>query len=234
MGVGLWLGRRPDEAHFRHHAVLTSMPFVPQGRATQSVRQDVHPENKRVSNRALDDGRAPVLLDLAAQKLGAAAQLLNPIDPVFDTDPAVEADSPQFVENRVVIIESLADLTVPQPFSIAGRATFFTAEILERPFDQVAVAGVHGNYAMRHPLEQFDRIVTSQIRIARVIVDAKSRMLNRFNQFTKHIHLLRELRVLPKIIFIMIFDDQSDIVLLRIRQASLNAMCSQADTFAEA
>ena len=75
--------------------------------------------------------------------------ILDAVDAVLDADPAVKADAGQRAKNRVVVVHALADLAVPQPFGIAN-AVFFAAQILDRAFGQVAVAGVHRHHAPLH------------------------------------------------------------------------------------
>jgi hypothetical protein len=61
--------------------------------------------------------KAFILLEathLRAEERGAALQLVHPVDPVLDRDPAVEARGPQLGEDGVVVVHPLADLAVAQ------------------------------------------------------------------------------------------------------------------------
>ena len=52
-----------------------------------------------------------------------------------------------------------------------------------------------------------------------------------FNQFTKDIGFLGKLRILPEIVFIMIFKNECNVMPLGIRQTLLNAFGRQLDPF---
>src|SRR5688500_7628738 len=104
---------------------------------------------KRASSGILSSCRRlrPVLGDFLAQERRAAFKLVEPVDAVFDADPAVEADARQLLEDRVVVVHPTADLAVPQPLGVAD-AVFLAAQVLDRALGQVAVAGVHGDDAV--------------------------------------------------------------------------------------
>ena len=53
-----------------------------------------------------------MLCDFCPQKIRTALQLLDAIDAIFDADPAIESDSCQSTENRIVVVETLADFAM--------------------------------------------------------------------------------------------------------------------------
>ena len=57
-------------------------------------------------------GLRPVLGNFSAQEIRAAAELVNPVDPILDTDPAIEPLAFQLAKDRVVVVEPFADFSV--------------------------------------------------------------------------------------------------------------------------
>ena len=51
----------------------------------------------------------PILRDLLFQEADAAGELVHAVDAVLDADPAVEAHAAQRPENRIVVIQPLAN-----------------------------------------------------------------------------------------------------------------------------
>ena len=80
--------------------------------------------------------------------MDAAGELIHPVDAVFDADPAVEAFAFQLGENGIVVVEPLSDLAVAEALSVAGRAAFFAAKVLDRALGEVAVARMHRDDAV--------------------------------------------------------------------------------------
>ena len=77
---------------------------------------------------------------------------------------------------------------------------------------------------MRHAFEQRDRILPGQIRVAGIEIHPEVGMLHGIHEAAEHIHLLRELRILPKIVLVMVFQNEGDSALLGIRQAGVNGL----------
>src|SRR5688572_5735902 len=95
-----------------------------------------------------------VLRDLLLEEAHAGGQLFHAVDAILDADPAVEANRVELAEDDVVVIQALADLAVTQTLGVALNATLFVAaQVFDGAFDQVAVAGVHGNHAVLHPTQ---------------------------------------------------------------------------------
>ena len=68
-----------------------------------------------------------MLGDLLADEIHARCELIHAIDAVFDADPATEAFTLQRAENRVVIVQALADLAMGQSLRVTKRAPLFVA-----------------------------------------------------------------------------------------------------------
>ena len=86
---------------------------------------------------------------------------------------------------------------------------------------------MHGHDAALHPLEQLQRIIPREKRITRVVVHTEARVLHAFHQLTKHIHLLGKLWVTPKIILVVILDNQGDTAAFRLGQTGLDTLRDQ-------
>src|SRR5690606_6117716 len=108
----------------------------------------------------------PVLGDFAAQEGDAALQLVEAVHAVFDADPAVEALSLQFRENGIVVVESLADLAVAESLGVAHRSGFLATQVLKGTLGEVAVAGVHGDDAVRNATQQVQGIFPRKEAVA--------------------------------------------------------------------
>src|SRR5580698_8566588 len=83
----------------------------------------------------------PVLIDFAPQEGHTFAQLIHAVDTVFDANPAVEADAGESSEDLVVVVHAAADGPVPESLGVA-EAVFLVAQVVDRTFGQVAIAGV--------------------------------------------------------------------------------------------
>ncbi len=93
-------------------------------------------------------GLRPMRGNLPLQKCHAAGELVHAVNAVFDADPSVESSTFEFAKNGVVIIEALANFAMSQAFGVAQGTAFLAAQVFERAFGEVAIAGVHGDNAM--------------------------------------------------------------------------------------
>src|SRR5688572_17952873 len=109
--------------------------------------------------RTVDPASSPVLRDLLPEKSHAFPQLLHPIDPILNADPALKPHALQLRKDRVVIIEPLANHPVPQPLRIAHRVHLLAPQILNRPLSQIPVARVHRQHPCLHPPQQLQWIL---------------------------------------------------------------------------
>ena len=96
------------------------------------------------------------------------------------------------------------------------------------PQFQKAIAGVHRNDAMLHPLEQNQRVFAGQDGIRRIVVDAEPWGVDLVHNLDKNVHLLRELGVLPVVVLVVVLHGQDDAVLLRERQQALDTRTTWA------
>ena len=112
-------------------------------------------------------------------------------------------------KDRVVVVQPAADDAVPQPLRVANRV-LLAAQVFDRSFNQIAVAGVHGDDAVLHSSQQFERIVAGQKRVAGIVVDAKVRRVDARDQVAKCVHLLGELGMLPVVVLVVVLQDERD------------------------
>ena len=83
-----------------------------------------------------------------------------------------------------------------EALGVALCATFFFAEVFDGALGEVAVAGVHGDDAMRDALQQLDRIFTGEIGVRGVVVHAEVWVVHGIDQFAEDIHRQRHAVVL--------------------------------------
>ena len=152
----------------------------------------------------------------------AARELVHSVDSVLDADPTVEANALEFAEDGIVVIETFADLAVAQAFGVASDAAFFAAEIFEGAFGKVAIAGVHGDDAMRDALEEFEGIFSGEVSVAWVVVDAEMGTVDAVDQLTEGVHFLSEFRKVPEVVLVVVFDDESDATFRSVREARVD------------
>src|SRR3984893_5885945 len=110
---------------------------------------------------------------------------------------------------------------VREPTGITD-SILLSPEILQGTVVEVAVAGMHGDDPMLHTIKHFQRILTGENRIGRIMVNAKPWRIDLFDDRGENIHLLREFGITPIAILIMIFHRQNDPMLLRTSQKALN------------
>ena len=73
-----------------------------------------------------------------AQKGDTPLQLIKPVDTVFDADPTVEFGTFQHRKDRVVVVHSLSDFAVAQPFRVA-RAVFFLTQLVDGAVSEISI-----------------------------------------------------------------------------------------------
>ena len=83
---------------------------------------------------------------------------------------------------------------------------------------------MHRHDPARHAPQQFERVVTGDGGIARIVVDAEVGIPDGIDERTKQIHLLGELGILPEVVLVVILDDQRDPQLARQRQAGADRL----------
>ena len=94
-----------------------------------------------------------MLAQLAPHERHALDELIHAVNAVLDAHPAVEADTLQFAEDRVVVVQPPADRAVLQALRVTLRAALLPPQILERARRERTVAGVHGHDPMFHAAE---------------------------------------------------------------------------------
>ena len=106
-----------------------------------------------------------MLPQLPTNELHALRQLLHAIDPILDAHPAVKTHGFQRPEDRIVVVQTLANRPVPEAFGVALRPGFIPAQILDCALGQIAITRVHGHDPVLHSLEQLQRIIPREKRI---------------------------------------------------------------------
>ena len=147
------------------------------------------------------------------QKLKGFLHFLHAVHPVFDADPSGITDTPEELEDRVVVVEAFSGDSVHKNFGVA-RASFGVLEFVEGcAWDQVAIARVHAHDPIDDFFEEFYRIVAGNHGIARVILNPEMRgARNAIEQFEEDVLFLGKLGVEPKTVLVMVLKPQDHVV----------------------
>jgi len=81
---------------------------------------------------------------------------------------------------------------------------------------------------MLDPVQQYKRILAGEDGVARIKIHPELRRLNSVYQIAENVHLLSEFRVLPVIVFVVIFDDELHAPRGGVGEASLNPLGREA------
>ena len=90
---------------------------------------------------------------------------------------------------------------------------------------------MHGHDALRDALEQFDRVVAGDVGVAGVVVHAEAVGGQGVHQGAEDVHLLRELRVEPEVVLVVVLEDERHAAFLGMRDAGADAVGGEAHTF---
>ena len=165
----------------------------------------------------------PVLRNLCAEEIDTPGELIGPVDAVFDANPVVcKTVVLEDGKDGVVIIEPFADLAMAETLGVSFDAGFLLAEVFKGAFGEVAVACVHGDDARGDGFEEGNGVLPGENGIAGVVIDAEIRVLNTGDEIAENIHVLGEFRVIPKVILVVIFDDERDAAIPRAWEAGLD------------
>src|SRR4051794_8596494 len=119
-----------------------------------------------------------MLGNLGADETDAFGELVHTVHSVLDADPAVEAHRSKFGKDRIVIVEPSANGAVTKPLGVARRSTFFSPQILECAFGEIAVGRVHRDDAVLDAAQQLQRTVAREKGVGRIVVHAEAWMLD--------------------------------------------------------
>jgi hypothetical protein len=155
-----------------------------------------------------------VLIDFAVQEPKRFLHFIHAIHTVLDTNPTFVLDAAKQFEDCIVVIEAFASHAMDQELGVA-RSSFGEFEVFQRGSGgQVAVAGVHADDPWQDFFEQRHWIIAGNECVARVVLHPEVRGLrNTLQQIEEDVLLLGELCVLPKSIFVMVFQSENDILM---------------------
>ena len=85
---------------------------------------------------------------------------------------------------------------------------------------EVAIRGVHGHDAMLDLLEKRDRIEAADQRIRRIVLDAEVRRIDPIEDLEEDVLRLRELRIPPGAVLVVVLHAQHDVAALGVVERS--------------
>ena len=158
------------------------------------------------------------------QEVDRRAHLVHAVQAILNTDPTRVADVAENLKDRVVVVQALTGNAVLQGRRVSYRAVALQQVFKRIALGEIAVAGVHADHSVGYSAQQFDRIIAGDDGVGWIVLYAEMLALgDGVQQFKEDVHLLRELRVFPESVLIMVLQSQHDIMLPRHREHCFNA-----------
>ena len=108
--------------------------------------------------------------------------------------------------------------------AVAGAAVGLL-QVLERGAGfEIPIGRVHAHHAMPDLLEERQRIVAADDRVGRVVLDAEVRVIDLLDDLEEHVLGLRELRVRPVAVLVVVLHAQHDVAFGRVLERRADAL----------
>lgn len=124
-----------------------------------------------------------MLLNLTADEINAALELIDAIHAILNTHPVRRTPGGfQGGENGIVVIQTLADFSVGEAARVPDGIIFLIPQILDRAIKKRPVGCVHRDDAVLDDFKDIKRIFTSEEGIGWIVVDHKARVVDTRDQ----------------------------------------------------
>ena len=124
-----------------------------------------------------------MLLNLTADEIDAALELIDAIHAIINTHPVRRAPGGfQGCENGIVVVQTLADFSVGEAARVPDGIIFLIPLILDFAVEQGSVACVHRDDAVLDDIKDIKRILTSEEGIGWIVINHKARVVDAGNK----------------------------------------------------
>ena len=120
----------------------------------------------------------PVCRNFFSQEVHAAVEVLHSVHAIFYADPPIEALAFEFRKDGIVVVQPFSNLSMAETFGVTLGASFLLSQVLNRSFQQKAIAGMHRNNPVRNSSQQFQGIFSRKVSVAWVVIHSEGGMLH--------------------------------------------------------
>lgn len=124
-----------------------------------------------------------------AEEPHGLAQLVHSVLAIFDGDPTVEPCIAERLEDRIIVVQALADHSVFEVLGIAERA-ILPLQIFQRSADEMPIRSVHCDDSVFDGGKETERILARDDRVRGIEVDAEPRRIDLVDDLQKHFRAL--------------------------------------------